>query len=117
MMTQLKPFNPILGETFQAKIGENTFIYVEQTSHHPPIYNFLLENTKKKYRMTGFEEISASTGTNSITARSYGKFIIEFSDINNEKSKFRLTTPIVKIGGTLYGDRTFEITDHYTPKT
>jgi hypothetical protein len=38
-VTQLKPFNPIWGETFQCKIG-NTMLYMEQTSHHPPIYHF-----------------------------------------------------------------------------
>jgi hypothetical protein len=38
-VTQLKPFNPIWGETFQAKIGD-TKMYLEQTSHHPPIYHF-----------------------------------------------------------------------------
>lgn len=38
-VTQLKPFNPIWGETFQAKIGD-TNVYLEQTSHHPPIYHF-----------------------------------------------------------------------------
>jgi hypothetical protein len=40
-VTQLKPFNPIWGETFQAKIGD-TEVYLEQTSHHPPIYHFLV---------------------------------------------------------------------------
>jgi hypothetical protein len=38
-VTQLKPFNPIWGETFQCKIGDCQ-IYLEQTSHHPPIYHF-----------------------------------------------------------------------------
>jgi hypothetical protein len=38
-VTQLKPFNPIWGETFQCKIGD-THLYMEQTSHHPPIYHF-----------------------------------------------------------------------------
>ena len=38
-----KPFNPILGETFQAKTG-NTEIYIEQTSHHPPILNYYVKN-------------------------------------------------------------------------
>ncbi len=37
--TQLKPFNPILGETFQCKINDSQ-IYCEQTCHHPPILNF-----------------------------------------------------------------------------
>ena len=31
-----KPFNPILGETYQGKIGEYN-IALEQISHHPPI--------------------------------------------------------------------------------
>lgn len=40
---QLKPFNPILGETFQAKVNDSKF-YLEQTSHHPPILNFYVLN-------------------------------------------------------------------------
>ena len=32
----LKPFNPILGETFQADLA-GTQVFVEQISHHPPI--------------------------------------------------------------------------------
>ena len=38
-----KPLNPVLGETFQAKSIDGAKIYVEQTSHHPPITNFLME--------------------------------------------------------------------------
>lgn len=38
-VTQLKPFNPIWGETFQAKIG-SAKIFLEQTSHHPPRCHF-----------------------------------------------------------------------------
>jgi hypothetical protein len=40
-VTQYKPFNPIWGETFQCKIGNST-LYMEQSSHHPPIYHFLV---------------------------------------------------------------------------
>ena len=42
---QLKPFNPILGETFQCKIADSMF-YLEQTSHHPPISNFYVNKLK-----------------------------------------------------------------------
>lgn len=104
-MTQLKPFNPILGETFQAKIGKNTIIYMEQTSHHPPIYNFLILNPN--YKCYGYEEPRASTGANNVTAKSYGKFFIEF----NDGFKYFCTHPELKITGTLYGDRTFQIRD------
>lgn len=36
-----KPFNPILGETFQASI-KGIPIYYEQISHHPPISSFYM---------------------------------------------------------------------------
>jgi len=42
-----KPFNPILGETFQGSIG-NYEIALEQISHHPPVSAFQLWNTKFK---------------------------------------------------------------------
>lgn len=39
---QLKPFNPILGETYQATWADGSEIFLEHTSHHPPISNFLV---------------------------------------------------------------------------
>lgn len=39
---QLKPFNPILGETFQCKLDGTSF-YFEQTCHHPPVLNFYVK--------------------------------------------------------------------------
>lgn len=32
-----KPFNPILGETFQGAYPNGTQVYIEQIAHHPPI--------------------------------------------------------------------------------
>ena len=40
-LVMLKPFNPILGETFQAYI-KGIPIYYEQISHHPPISAFYM---------------------------------------------------------------------------
>ena len=40
-ISQRKPFNPILGETFQGFIG-NTSVFLEQVCHHPPISYFLV---------------------------------------------------------------------------
>ncbi len=40
---QLKPFNPLLGETYQGYFDDGSRIYCEHTSHHPPISNFLIE--------------------------------------------------------------------------
>ena len=35
-----KPFNPILGETYQGFI-DGCPIFLEQTSHHPPVSRYL----------------------------------------------------------------------------
>ena len=37
------PLNPILGETLLMESEKGTRVYCEQTSHHPPISNFLIE--------------------------------------------------------------------------
>ena len=37
-----KPFNPVIGETFQTRIGSCSYS-AEQTSHHPPQSSFYLK--------------------------------------------------------------------------
>jgi hypothetical protein len=37
---QVKPFNPILGETWQSEYKDGTRLYMEQLAHHPPITGF-----------------------------------------------------------------------------
>ena len=32
-----KPLNPILGETLQGRLGDGTYVFLEQICHHPPI--------------------------------------------------------------------------------
>ncbi len=38
-----KPFNPILGETWQASLSDGSAICIEQISHHPPVSAFHIE--------------------------------------------------------------------------
>ena len=38
--SQRKPFNPIIGETFEGVWPDGSRIYVEHVSHHPPISCF-----------------------------------------------------------------------------
>ena len=45
-----KPFNPILGETFQCWIN-GCPAYAEQVSHHPPIAAMMLKG--RGYQVTG----------------------------------------------------------------
>ncbi len=97
-VAQLKPFNPILGETFQAKVNGSEF-YVEQTSHHPPIFNFLYMG--QNYKVHGFNESDVSTGANSVKAKYKGKYKIELKNGITHLVYF----PEFQLSGTLIGDR------------
>lgn len=45
-----KPFNPILGETFEL-VGKDYRYFAEQVSHHPPVSACIAENDHYKYHM------------------------------------------------------------------
>lgn len=78
---QRKPFNPILGETFQCKIG-NYNMALEQTSHHPPVSHFIMWSDEvpleEQFTINGYLEYRAKTAPNSATARRVGRLQIKF---------------------------------------
>lgn len=39
-----KPFNPILGETYEGRFPDGTEVFCEHISHHPPITRFYIKN-------------------------------------------------------------------------
>ena len=94
----LKPFNPILGETFQTKIGDS-LIYIEQTSHHPPVMSYYVKHPD--YTCFGHKGIEASTGANSVTGEHSGKMYIQF----NDGHIFKLTPGKFTITGLTIGRR------------
>ena len=97
---QLKPFNPILGETFQARINGMP-IYFEQVSHHPPISSFLLYGSD--FKMIGNYEAHASLHANSCNVNILGSPRI----IYKNGSVIYTSIPCANIGGTSFGQRTF----------
>lgn len=99
---QTKPFNPIIGETYQCKIGDMN-IYLEQTVHKPPTGNFYCYDDNKTYKYYGYCSTSASTGANSCKAIKSGKIILEF----NDGYKYSIYYPTVWVGGTLFGKQMF----------
>lgn len=101
---QEKPFNPILGETFQAR-NKDTQIYLEQTSHHPPISNFLYIG--KNYRMYGHNESHYSASLNSANSKPIGNYIIE---LPRTKSKFKIWMNHLHISGMIMGKRELKFT-------
>ena len=48
-----KPFNPLLGETWQAEMPDGSRIFLEQISHHPPISAFELLGPHGLYTFAG----------------------------------------------------------------
>jgi hypothetical protein len=51
-----KPFNPLLGETYEFQ-DNNSWFLAEQVSHHPPILAFQSENTAGSYQLYGEIEL------------------------------------------------------------
>jgi len=96
---QVKPFNPLLGETFQGKFEDGTEISCEHTSHHPPITNFYLTNPKWKFY--GRYELKGSLSKNTLIMHQDGPNVVDFLDGH----KIRFHYPLVKVGGMLFGDR------------
>lgn len=100
-VSQVKPFNPLLGETYQAAFPDGTAIYCEHTNHHPPISNFLI--VAKNYRFYGRYEYIAKPNTtfNELKMFQEGPNIVEFG--KDDKVEFNL--PGGKLTGLMAGDR------------
>jgi hypothetical protein len=96
---QEKPFNPILGETFQGRI--NGFpIYLEQIAHHPAITYYLM--TGKNYWLSGSHEAVANLGANTLVVEQRGTPFVHFYS-NNTRIYFKW--PMFVINGTAVSTR------------
>ncbi|CAK89100.1 unnamed protein product (macronuclear) [Paramecium tetraurelia] len=94
-----KPFNPILGETFQG-FYDNCPIYCEQISHHPPIC--AIQMYGRKYRIDAQLELIANFNSNSVVGRNVGTVKITFE---NPHQVVLITLAPGSLNGTTYGDK------------
>ncbi|CAD8169140.1 unnamed protein product [Paramecium octaurelia] len=101
---QKKPFNPILGETFQGSWQDGSSISIEHTSHHPPISHFYIEHFRKKYRFYGHFEYQAALRYNAVIGHQVGENAVEFSD----GQRIAFSMPPAKVSGLIYGARLLE---------
>ena len=104
--SQYKPFNPILGETFQGAFSDDSQIYCEHTSHHPPITNFHIQDKDDEYEYWGYYEVYGQMGANSLKSGLRGPNNLRFKD--GQQIVFK--TPDFLLCGTVMGDRTIEAT-------
>jgi len=102
-----KPFNPVLGETFQGMIGDNP-VYGEQISHHPPITAIQLLG--KGFKVQGSTEFGAALSMNSVKSKKIG-----FLNVSYEGSGalIRVQYPGSIMNGTSMGKRTFNFTGKF----
>lgn len=96
---QEKPFNPLLGETFQGSFPDGSQIYVEHTAHNPPTDHF--DIIGKGYRVYGYYELDGRLGLNELVGEFRG-----FTHVQFPNQRISFTQPQFVLGGTMYGDRT-----------
>ena len=105
-----KPFNPLLGETFQSYFLDGTRVYCEMISHHPPIGNFLMEDPEELYTFYGHYEFKAKVTSNALNLRTDGPNHLVFPDGQH----ITFIVPNKKVGGMVWGDRTVVHDESYT---
>lgn len=79
-LTWSKPFNPILGETWNASLPDGSRAYMEQISHHPPVSAYQIIGPGKSYHFYGHAQPGVQYKMNGITTYSQGERAIEFKD-------------------------------------
>ncbi|GAM26095.1 hypothetical protein SAMD00019534_092700 [Acytostelium subglobosum LB1] len=97
--TLTKPFNPLLGETFQCYFSDGTQVFCEQTSHHPPISSWQMQGAGFHYYGQGVW--SAACRGNLVKAYQKGSHTIDFED----GSSIHWALPEILIKGIFWGDR------------
>jgi len=99
-----KPFNPVIGETYEAIFDDGTQMFCEQSSHHPPISNWEVVGADNAYHFYGSGEWAASFRGNSICGHQMGLHYVEFPD----GGLITFELPQVWARGIMWGDRIVE---------
>jgi len=99
-----KPFNPILGETYQGTFADGTNVFLEQSTHHPPGSRWLLIGPGKSWTFSGSAVMSAAFRGNVVWGSQKGSNIVEFAD----GQVISFTTPTMGVHGILMGERFYD---------
>eukprot|EP00826_Nyctotherus_ovalis_P037768 TRINITY_DN3473_c0_g5_i1.p1 TRINITY_DN3473_c0_g5~~TRINITY_DN3473_c0_g5_i1.p1 ORF type:complete len:416 (+),score=164.15 TRINITY_DN3473_c0_g5_i1:137-1384(+) len=102
-LQQLKPLNPIWGETYQGYLGSSDHkIYCEQISHHPPMSQITIESPLFTVHAT--HHIEAGVYPTAVKTYKKGKHKVTFND--EAKTTYLLKErPDGKISGAVFGER------------
>ena len=105
---QLKPFNSVLGETYQCFWEDGTKMYLEHTSYKGSISHFYIKDYKSNlFNLGGYLDMQVNGMDNAlinnyITIIPYGKITVNLPN-NNQKICFQY--PKIIIGNIINGER------------
>ena len=111
---QLKPLNPMLGETYQCEWEDGTKMYLEHTCHTPPISHFYLKSSNNLFTISGYFDMEMGGIMKTLTSNTMqlipkGKVTVF---LNETKQKISYQLPKMTVGGALWGERYFYFADH-----
>ena len=111
---QLKPLNPMLGETYECEWEDGSKFYLEHTCHTPPISHFYIKSSKNLFIVSGYIDmemggIMKAIYKNSIQMIPKGKITVRLPEVNQTVS---LQFPKITMGGAIWGQRYVYISDH-----
>jgi hypothetical protein len=95
-----KPFNPLLGETYELVTNKYRLI-TEQVSHHPPITAFHLEASK--YEVLSQQATSAKFNGRSIITQPPNRIYVVLKLPNGEREVFSSTQPTLAAHNLVIG--------------
>lgn len=98
-----KPFNPILGETYQAHYPEHGVqVFMEQVSHHPPVSSWEVRDQQGRFSFTGLANWAASTRGNSVKGWQTGVNQVVF---HSDGARISWELPPLLLKGVMWGER------------
>ncbi|KAL6750754.1 hypothetical protein V8C86DRAFT_2799239 [Haematococcus lacustris] len=105
-----KPFNPILGETYQSRFANGVEVFCEQISHHPPISSWQVLEPSGKFVFHGNGNWVAGIKGNHVKGRQTGDNVVTFAD----GSSIKYELPSVTVRGVLWGHRCIKYSGEMT---
>ena len=111
---QLKPLNPLLGETYQCEWEDGSKFYIEHISHDPPISRIYITSSKNLYIVSGYINMELGGILKAMIKNAFqmipkGKMTVYFPQ---KKQTVSFQLPKINLGGALYGQRFIYFYDH-----
>ena len=111
---QLKPLNPMLGETYECEWEDGSKFYLEHTCHTPPISHFYIKSSKNLFIVSGYIDmemggIMKAMLKNTMQMIPKGKITVYLPEL---KQTISFQFPKITMGGAIWGQRYVYWSDH-----